>query len=232
MGRTVLVTGGTGGLGSAVTAALLADGWRVVVPWIAEEELSRVEQAEGLELVRADLFCAADAARSAEVAAGDAGAPLRAVVNLVGGFAMGPKVHEAAVEGFEEQLRLNLRPTYLTCQAAVPHLIAGGGGAVVCMASRAALHPFPGASAYITAKSAVLGLVGAMAAEYSADGIRVNAVLPSIIDTPANRASQPGADRSSWVSPQDVARVVVFLCGADSGVISGAHVPVYGVGGR
>ncbi|MGH3620868.1 MAG: SDR family NAD(P)-dependent oxidoreductase, partial [Sciscionella sp.] len=127
MGRTALVTGGTGGLGSAVTTALLADGWRVVVPWIAEEELSRVEQVDGLELVRADLFSAEDTARCADVAAGDQDAPLRAVVNLVGGFAMGPKVHEAPVEEFEAQLRLNLRPTYLTCQAAVPHLIDGGG---------------------------------------------------------------------------------------------------------
>ncbi|MFF5986849.1 SDR family NAD(P)-dependent oxidoreductase [Prauserella flavalba] len=228
MNGTALVTGGTGGLGVAVTRRLLGDGWRVVVPWIAEAELERLEPAEGLELVRADLFEAADARRCAEQAAGATWAPLRAVVNLVGGFAVGERVAETPVEDFEQQLRLNLRPTYLVSQAAVPHLIEAGGGAIVCMSSRAALHPFPGAAGYVTSKAAVLGLVGALDAEYSRRGVRVNAVLPSMIDTPANRASQPEADRSRWVSPERIAKVIAFLCGDDSGVVSGAHVPVYG----
>ncbi|WP_307832051.1 SDR family oxidoreductase [Prauserella cavernicola] len=228
MNRTALVTGGTGGLGVAVTRELLADGWRVVVPWIAERELERLGEADGLELVRADLFDPADAARCAERAASDAGAPLRAVVNLVGGFAMGERVAETPVDDFEHQLRLNLRPTYLTAQAAVPHLLEAGGGAIVCMSSKAALHPFPGAAGYVTSKAAVLGLVGALDAEYSRRGIRVNAVLPSMIDTPANRASQPDADRSGWVSPERIAKVIAFLCGDESGVVSGAQVPVYG----
>ncbi|PXY25994.1 oxidoreductase [Prauserella coralliicola] len=228
MTRTALVTGGTGGLGVAVTRALLGDGWRVVVPWITEAELERLEPTDGLELVRADLFEAADARRCAEQAAGVTRAPLRAVVNLVGGFAVGERVAETPVEEFEQQLRLNLRPTYLVSQAAVPYLIEAGGGAIVCMSSRAALHPFPGAAGYVTSKAAVLGLVGALDAEYSRRGIRVNAVLPSMIDTPANRASQPGADRSRWVSPERIAKVIAFLCGDDAGVVSGAHVPVYG----
>src|SRR5579862_3853200 len=123
MQSSAIVTGGTGGLGSAVVARLLDDGWRVVVPWIVEDELSRVEEREGLELVRADLFD--PEAVSAVVATGaqDAGAPLRGVVNLVGGFAMGGRVHETAIEEFENQFRLNLRPTYLVTAAALPHLL-------------------------------------------------------------------------------------------------------------
>ncbi|PRX48219.1 NAD(P)-dependent dehydrogenase (short-subunit alcohol dehydrogenase family) [Prauserella shujinwangii] len=230
MKGTALVTGGTGGLGAAVTRRLLDEGWRVVVPWIDEDERERLAPLEGLELVRADLFDPAEVAHCAERAAADEAAPLRAVVNLVGGFGMGPRVHEAPVDEFERQLRLNLRPTYLTSQAAIPHLIAAGGGAIVCMSSRAAVYPFPGASGYVTSKSAVLGFVGALAAEYKADGIRVNAVLPSIIDTPGNRASMPDSDRKGWVSPEEIAKVIAYLCGEDSGVISGAHVPVYGVG--
>ncbi|WP_307849447.1 SDR family NAD(P)-dependent oxidoreductase [Qaidamihabitans albus] len=230
MSGTALVTGGTGGLGAAVTRTLLDEGWRVVVPWIDEAERERLAPVEGLELVAADLFEPGEAGRVAELAAGDPDAPLRAVVNLVGGFGMGPKVHEVPVEEFERQLRLNLRPTYLTSQAAIPHLIDAGGGAIVCMSSRAAAHPFPGASGYVTSKSAVLGLVGAMAAEYKRDGIRVNAVLPSIIDTPGNREAMPDSDRSGWVSPEEIAKVIAFLCGDGSGVVSGAHVPVYGVG--
>jgi NAD(P)-dependent dehydrogenase (short-subunit alcohol dehydrogenase family) len=141
---------------------------------------------------------------------------------------MGSRIHETSVESFEEQLRLNLRPTYLTCQAALPHLIAGGGGSIVCVSSRAAVRPFPGAVGYVTSKAAVLGLVDSLAVEYRDDGVRANAVLPSVIDTPANRASMPDADHSRWVRPEQIAEVIFSLC-AGSEVVSGAHIPVYGL---
>jgi NAD(P)-dependent dehydrogenase (short-subunit alcohol dehydrogenase family) len=223
---TALVTGGTGGLGQAVTRAFLDDGWRVVVPWITEEALTRLPSHDRLELVRADLFEPQDARRCAAVAAAQADAPLAAVANLVGGFAMGGRVHETPVEEFEKQLRLNLRPAYLVCQAALPHLLETGGGAVVCVSSQAARRPFPGAAGYITSKNAVLGFVGALDAEYRAKGVRVNAILPSMIDTPANRAAQPDADRTGWVSPERIAEVVTWLCGPRSSAVSGAEVPV------
>jgi NAD(P)-dependent dehydrogenase (short-subunit alcohol dehydrogenase family) len=226
MARTALVTGGTGGLGSAVTAALLDRGWRVVVPWVAEKELARVGSHPLLELVQADLFDEASVARCVSAAA-SADAPLRAVVNLVGGFAMGGRLHETPVDEFDRLLRLNLRPTYLVCQAALPHLVEVGGS-IVCVSARAALHPFPGASGYLTAKSAVLGLVGALAAEYGGQGVRTNAILPGVIDTPANRASQPDADRTNWVTPQRIAEVIAFLTDDASGAINGAHIPVHG----
>jgi NAD(P)-dependent dehydrogenase (short-subunit alcohol dehydrogenase family) len=228
MARTALVTGGTGGLGSAVTAALLDRGWRVVVPWVAEKELTRVEAHERLELVQADLFDEASVTQCADLAASSPDAPLRAVVNLVGGFAMGGPLHETPVDEFDRLLRLNLRPTYLVCQAALPYLLAAGGGSIVCVSARAALHPFPGASGYLTAKSAVLGLVGALAAEYGSQGVRTNAILPGVIDTSANRESQPDADRSGWVTPQRIADVIAFLCDDASSAMNGAHVPVHG----
>lgn len=228
MARTALITGGTGGLGAGVTSAFLDAGWRVVVPWIVEGELERLPAHERLHPVRADLFDPASVGAATELAVADPGAPLGAVVNLVGGFTMGGRVHETDIAEFEDQLRLNLRPTYLACQAALPQLIAGGGGAIVCVSSRAALRPFSGAAGYITAKAAVLALVDALAAEYTRDGVRVNAVLPSVIDTPGNRASQPDADHSAWVSPADIAKVVLFLCDDSSGVVGGAHIPVYG----
>ena len=221
---TVLVTGGTGGLGAAVTRAFLDDGWRVVVPWIAERELERVEAHDRLELVRADLFdpdAVASAVRSA-------GPSLRAAVNLVGGFAEHGRVHETPIETFEEQLRLNLRPTYLVCAAVLPTLLHAGGGAIVCVSSRSALRPFPGAAGYVVSKSAVLALVDALDAEYRKDRIRVNAVLPSVIDTPFNRSSMPDADFDTWVAPEQIARVIRFLCSDDASVTSGAHLPVYG----
>jgi NAD(P)-dependent dehydrogenase (short-subunit alcohol dehydrogenase family) len=224
MDRTVIVTGGTGGLGAAVTHVLLDGGWRVVVPWYAEHELERVREHDRLELVQADLT---DAASVAHVASG-AGDDLRALVNLVGGFAMGGRVHETPVEEFEAQLRLNLRPTYLMCAAALPVLLRAGGGSIVCVSSRAAVQPFAGAAGYITGKAAVLAFVDALHEEYRNDGIRVNAILPSTIDTQANRRSMPDADYDSWVKPEEIARVVAFLTSDDAGVTSGGHVPVYG----
>lgn len=221
---TVLVTGGTGGLGAAVTRAFLDDGWRVVVPWIAERELERVERHERLELVQADLFDAAAVAHA--VAA--AGPSLRAVVNLVGGFAAHGRVHETPIETFEEQLRLNLRPTYLVCAAALPVMLEASGGAIVCVSSRAARQPFSGAAGYVVSKAAVLALVDALDAEYRKDRIRVNALLPSVIDTPFNRRSMPDADFDTWVRPDQIARVIRFLCSDDASVTSGAHLPVYG----
>ncbi|MGH2943310.1 MAG: SDR family oxidoreductase, partial [Solirubrobacteraceae bacterium] len=100
--------------------------------------------------------------------------------------------------------------------------------AIVCVSSRAALRPFAGAAGYVVAKAAVLALVDVLAEEYRSDGIRANAVLPSVIDTPANRRAMPDADHGSWVAPEQIASVVRFLCEDASGVVSGAHVPVYG----
>lgn len=226
--RTALVTGGTGGLGAAVVARLLDDGWRVVVPWIAERELARVEQRPGLQLVEADLFEPAALAGAVASAAQDAAAPLRALVNLVGGYAQGARVADEPIDAFEAQLRLNLRPTYLATQAALPHLVAAGGGAIVCVGSRAALQPFAGAAGYVTAKAAVIAFAQAVAVEYRDDGVRCNAILPSVIDTPANRAAMPDADHSRWVAPAQLAGTVAFLCSDAGAATSGAAIPVYG----
>jgi NAD(P)-dependent dehydrogenase (short-subunit alcohol dehydrogenase family) len=228
MHRTALVTGGTGGLGTAVVGRLLADGWRVVAPWVAEHELERVERRAGLELVHADLFDP-EAVRAVAATAGeDPEAPLGAVVNLVGGYASGGRVDETAIEEFEAQFRLNLRPTYLVTQAALPHLLAAGGGGIVCVGTRAALRPFSGAAGYIASKAAVIAFASALAVEYRDDGVRANAILPSVIDTPGNRASMPDADFERWVKPTEIAGVIAFLLSDDSAPISGAAVPVYG----
>jgi NAD(P)-dependent dehydrogenase (short-subunit alcohol dehydrogenase family) len=224
--RTILVTGGTGALGSAVVAAFLDAGWRVAVTWIEARELERVGEREGLVLVEADLFDEAAVDRAVAEAAGDPAAPLQAVANLVGGYAGGARVHETSPEDFERQLSVNLRPTFLVTRAAVPHLIAAGGGSVVCVSTRAAVQPFPGAAGYIVSKAAVLAFVKAIAIEYRDDGVRCNAILPSVIDTPANRASQPDADHSRWVAPAEIATVVRFLCSEESAPGSGAEVPV------
>jgi NAD(P)-dependent dehydrogenase (short-subunit alcohol dehydrogenase family) len=228
MSQTAIITGGTGGLGSGVVGRLLDDGWRVVVPWIVEDELSRVSERPGLELVQADLFDPDAVASVVAVATGSHEAPLRGVVNLVGGFAAGARAHETPIEEFEQQFRLNLRPTYLMVQAAVPHLLSGGGGSIVCVGTRAALQPFPGAAGYISSKAAVIAFAHAVAIEYKNDGIRCNTILPSVIDTPGNRAGMPKADFDRWVKPDQIAGVIAWLLSDDSAPTSGAAIPVYG----
>jgi NAD(P)-dependent dehydrogenase (short-subunit alcohol dehydrogenase family) len=228
MADTAIVTGGTGGLGSAVVTRLLADGWRVVVPWVAERELERVERHERLELVQADLFDPEAVAAVAGTAAADPEAPLRGLVNLVGGFAAGARAHETPIEEFEAQFRLNLRPTYLMTQAVLSTMLEQGDGSIVCVGTRAALQPFSGAAGYIASKAAVIALAQAVATEYRQDGIRCNVILPSVIDTPANRASMPDAKHERWVKPAEIAGVVAHLLSVDSRPISGAAIPVYG----
>ena len=226
---TVLVTGATGGLGPAVVAAFLADGWRVVATSRSGRPPQELVGHDRLESVATDVFEPADVAEAVTVAAGDrAGAPLRALVNLVGGYAGGGLVGETPVETFERLLTLNLRATYLVTQAVLPHLVDRGGGAIVCVSARAALAPFRGAAGYAASKAAVLAFTQAVAVEYRAAGVRCNAILPSVIDTPANRAAQPDADTSRWVPPEQVAAVIRFLCSDESAPTSGAAVPVYG----
>ncbi|BCJ51718.1 short-chain dehydrogenase [Actinoplanes sp. NBRC 14428] len=223
--RTALVTGGTGGLGGAVVATLRDAGWRVVAPVRGG---GRDRLPEGVTGVEADVTVPEEVAAAVTLATAEPEAPLGAVINLVGGFAMSGLVHETPVDDFEAILRLNLRPAYLVTAAALPHLVAAGGGSVVCVSSRAAVAPFPGAAGYVTAKAAVLAFANAVAVEYRGKGVRANTVLPSVIDTPLNRREQPDADHSRWVTPAEIARVIAFLASDASAPTSGASIPVYG----
>ncbi|MCK8616458.1 SDR family NAD(P)-dependent oxidoreductase [Gordonia sp. C13] len=230
MVQTVIVSGGTGGLGTAVTKKLLDDGWRVVVPWVVEAELSRLPESDRLVTLQADLFDESSVTEVVAAAASDSTAPVKAVVNLVGGFAMGERVDATPVDEFERLLRLNLRPLYLLSAAAIPKLIEAGGGSIVGVSAKAAFAPFSGAAGYITSKAAVWAFIGALAAEYKDDAIRANAILPSVIDTPGNRESQPDSSRKGWVSPETIAETVAFLVSDASAAVTGAQVPVPGVG--
>ncbi|WP_410785495.1 SDR family NAD(P)-dependent oxidoreductase [Kribbella sp. C-35] len=224
MTNTVVVAGGTGALGVAVTGEFLRAGWRVVVPGRTEESLARLGTDPALNPVVADPFDPAGTADVVALATSDENAPLTALVNLIGGFASGARVHETPIEDFEKQLRLNLRPTYLITQGVLPHLIAGGGGAIVCTSSGAALRPFSGAAGYITGKAGVIAFADALHAEYTRDGIRVNTILPGTIDTPANRAAMPNADTSKWTPPDRIAAVVRTLVELEG--FNGAHLTV------
>ncbi len=227
LSRSVLVAGGTGALGAAVVTALLDGNFLVTATWIEEREraLTAAHFADraGLTLAEADLTDP-----EAVAAVVDAVPDLHAVVNLVGAYAASGKVHETEPDELERMLALNLLPGFLLARVAMPRLVAAGGGAFVAVSARAALEPFAGAAAYITAKAAVIAFVRALDAEYRPAGVRCNAIAPGVIDTPANRRSQPEADQSTWTSPADIAAVIRFLVGDDSGVVTGATIPVYG----
>jgi NAD(P)-dependent dehydrogenase (short-subunit alcohol dehydrogenase family) len=209
MARTVVVTGAGGGIGPAVVGAFLADGWRVVAPYFPAASRERVP--DGAEPIEADLTDADALARVVDLATSDGAAPLGALVNIVGGFAA--------------QFALNVHPTYLVTQAALPVLVAAGGGAIVCFGSAAALEPWAGGSGYAASKAAVIAFARAVAKEHAGDGVRCNVVAPSMIDTPANRAAMPDAiDR--MVPPERIAAVVRFLCGDESAALNGVVLSV------
>lgn len=221
----VLVAGGTGALGTAVVHELLDAGYECSATWIVDVELERgrAEFGDHAQFIRADLI---DPAGAEEAVA--AVSDLEAVVNLVGGFASGPLVHETEAEDFDRMMRLNLTPAFNLAHAAMPRLVERGGGAFVAVSARPALRPFAGASSYVTAKAAVLAFVQALDADYRSQGLRANAILPSVIDTPANRAAEPEADHSKWVQPAEIAKVVRFLVSDDARVVTGGAIPVYG----
>jgi NAD(P)-dependent dehydrogenase (short-subunit alcohol dehydrogenase family) len=221
----VLVAGGTGALGGAVLRELAESGYDVTATWLVEREAERIESELGdsVRLLQADLLDGAGAAGAVEAVE-----ELEAVVNLVGGFSDGPKAHETDPDEFMKLIRLNVLPAFLLARAAMPVLSERGGGAFVAVSARAALRPFPGAAGYITGKAAVLALVQALDTEYKAEGVRCNAVLPSVIDTPANREATPDADFERWVEPAEIAKVIRFLVSDESAPVSGAGVPVYG----
>jgi NAD(P)-dependent dehydrogenase (short-subunit alcohol dehydrogenase family) len=230
-GRVAIVTGGTGALGQAITTALLDAGAAgVAIPYAVPEERIALESRLAPEH-RARLLAAAadvtdDGAMGKFVAATrDRFGQISGLVNAVGGFAGGDLVSTPLPE-WERMMKLNLTSAVIACRAVLPGMIAGGGGRIVNIASRAVLPPQGGFIAYTVSKAAVITLTEALAQEVRAKGVTVNAVLPSTMDTPANRRAMPDADRSGWVSTADVAHVVAFLLSDRAAALTGASLTV------
>ncbi len=230
-GKHVVVTGGTGALGTAVMGALLDAGARCTISFVHLSEAQRFAHREhaGVRLVAvSDL---ADEAAVAKLYDGitASGGPW-ASIHIAGGFAMS-KIAETDKTALMAQLNGNLVSCFLCCRAAVKAMRANGqGGRIVNVAARPALEPRSGAgmTAYTVAKTGVAALTAALAEEVARDGILVNAVAPSIMDTPANRAAMPKADHDSWPKVEDVAAMILFLASPENKVTRGAVVPVYG----
>lgn len=233
-GRIVLVAGGTGGLGRAVSRAFLDAGATVVVTYQARAELDTLTAATGaaarLDGHHIDVTREADARQLIDDIVTRHGR-LDALVNAVGGYTGGDKLWDVAPDALERMLALNLRSGHALLRAAVPPMLKRGQGAIVNVAAKAGIDPPGGAAVYAASKAAALALVASLAADLAGTGVRVNSVLPSIIDTEANRRAMPDANFAAWPKPEDIARVIRFLCSDDAKVIHGAAIPVYGGAG-
>lgn len=234
-GSNLVVTGGTGALGTAVVAALRAAGAVCYVTNIIPAELERYPHRDDPGV---HITSGVDLADEAAVRRFYAGLPpLWASIHLAGGFAMSPAAETSAVD-FADQFQMNALSSFLCSAAAIRAIRArhepgpGGakGGRIVNVAARPGIEPRLGSGmvAYATAKAAVAAMTQALAQETAGEEIWVNAVAPSILDTPANRAAMPNADYASWVAPSAVAEVIVFLASPDNKVTRGAVIPVYG----
>ncbi len=231
-GRVIVVTGGGGALGAAVVDRLLYGGASVVVPYVVAHEAPRLKahvgaKVEGLHMLEADVGNGADAGRVASVAQAEYG-QVDGLVHLVGGFWGGKAIVETPEDEWDRMLHMNLKTLFLCARAVLPLMQRQGFGRIVAIASRAGMQGTGGIAAYSIAKGAVAHFVQALAQETLADGICVNAVAPSTIDTPANRAAMPDADHSKWVAPAAIAEVIAFLCSPSASATSGAVIPVYG----
>lgn len=232
--QVVWVAGGTGALGRAVSMAFLAEGAKVAVTYREQQEFNELASAaagnsSALRGSRVDVTDGASVREFVQSLIADYGR-VDAVVNAVGGYAGGIKLWETDPETFDKMLSLNLRSGYAIARAIVPVMFKQKRGAIVNVAAKAAFDHAGGAAAYAASKAAAVAMMDSLAADLRGSGVRVNSVLPSIIDTEANRNAMPGADFTQWPKPEDIARVILFLCSNDAQGVHGAAVPVYGNG--
>jgi NAD(P)-dependent dehydrogenase (short-subunit alcohol dehydrogenase family) len=223
-GREAIVTGGTGALGTAVVGRLVAAGATVHVPVFIERELEAFPY-RGHDAVRLhdglDLSSEADAATLY-----GATTALFASIHVAGGFAMGP-ITETDLGTWQHLMRMNATTCFLCCREAA-RTLRGRDGRIVNVTAKPALVPAAQMSAYAASKAAVAALTRSLAEELAGSRIWVNAVVPSIIDTAANRAAMPDADHDAWPKPDEIAETIAFLASPQNAVIRGALVPVYG----
>lgn len=230
--KVVLVTGGTGGLGRAVTAAFLDEGAKVVVTYFHEKEMDDLKRTNGANAssLAGHSVDVTDDAAVTEFVNGliEEYGRIDVLVNAVGGYAGGTKLWESDPKVFDRMMMLNLRAGYAILRAVASVMVKAGSGAMVNVASRAAFDHAGGAAGYAASKAAAVAIVDSLAADLKGTEVRANSIVPSIIDTEVNRKAMPNADFAQWPKPEDIARVILFLCSDEARLVNGASVPVYG----
>jgi len=228
--KTIVITGAAGNLGRAVAETFHAAGARVVLMDVKQKFLDShfPDDDPQYAKIAVNLLDPVEvAAAFAEVQTADGG--IDALCAIAGGFHMGEPVHDTAPDNWDLMHDLNVRTLLHSVRATVPDMIERGSGKIVTIGANAALKGVPGMGAYCAAKSTVMRLTESMAGELRGQSINVNCVLPSIIDTPVNRADMPDADPALWVVPSDLASVIMFLCSPQAKAIHGALIPVVGL---
>ncbi len=220
VGKVVLIAGGSGALGHIVTPAFVKSGAQV----ITADRNQSTAQVAGVSAMKADVTDEADVQRLMHEVIRKTGR-IDALINLVGGFALG-SLEETDTALWQRMLTMNVTAAFLLSKAVLPYMLKNGNGRIVHVAAWAAVEPFPGATAYLVSKSSLLALITVLALESSGSGVTVNAVLPNTIDTPANRASMPQADPSTWAKPESIAETLLFLTSDEAAQISGAFIPI------
>ena len=232
-GKVALVAGGTGGLGRAVSLAFLGEGAKVEVTYVVPGEWAELQDVvaklgggalKGHEVDVTDETAVNGLVEEIVESQGR----VDVLVNTVGAYAGGLKLWEMETRVFEQMMALNLRSGYALARAAARTMLKQKRGAIVNVAAKAAFDHAAGAAAYAASKAAALAMIDSLAADLKGSGVRANSILPSIIDTAANRKAMPKADFAKWPKPEDIARVILFLCSEEAKVIQGAAVSVYG----
>ena len=230
--QVVLIAGGTGGLGRAVTLAFLEQGFNVTVTYRDENELAELKTMAGTHVSHLAAHStdvtdeASVQALVDSIVAKDS--RLDVLVNTVGGYAGGIKLWELDSKTFDRMFTLNVRSGFVLSKSVVKQMLKQNSGSIINIAAKAAIDHAAGASAYAASKAAAVALMDSLAADLQGTGVRVNSILPSVIDTAINRKVMPGADFSTWPKPEDIARVVLFLASDEANLIHGAAIPVYG----
>lgn len=231
-GKVALITGGTGALGRSVTTSLVQAGASVAVTYIVDQEVPECKECLGARadapvFLKADVMLESEVQELVKTVVGRL-SRIDILLHLVGGYVGDVPVAGLPEAEWDHMLNVNLKSAFLCCKHVVPVMQRQGGGRIVTVSSRAAIRVFPGISAYAAAKAGLIAFTETLAGEVLKDNITVNSILPSVIDTPANRQAMPGADYSLWVKPEEIARVLLFLSSEASCQISGASIPVYG----
>ena len=230
--RNVLITGGTGILGSSVTKTFLTQGDNVAVTYLFDSEVDRFKEyypelSDKVTFLYADVTEQDDIQKTLDTFLSKFN-QLEILINIVGGFVGGIPTVELEEDRWDFMMNLNLKSVFLCCKAVIPYMTERGSGKIVNVSARAGLKGEAGMSAYCVSKGGVRTLTESLSAEVMDSGINVNCIMPSIMDTPMNREAMPDEDYSRWVKTDEVAKVISFLASDAAGIINGAAIPVYG----
>ncbi len=228
--KVVVITGGTGGLGSAVTSAFLQAGAKVFVTYRSEQEFDALKASvnahAALTGIKTNVLDEASVKAMVQQAARFG--RLEVLVNLVGGYWGGVPIAEMSLEQWNKMIDLNLKSAFLCCKHVLPLMMQQNAGRIINIGSKGGLQGGEGISAYGASKAGLINFTLSLAAEGKRHNITANTVIPGIIDTPANRQAIPGANFDEWVKPEALARIILFLSSEEAQAITGATIPVFG----